>query len=473
MTKNLFNFPSPFAQSAKKSEIPLYFLTDKTLPAWLKKQSKGTQAQIKTRGFNAKPKQVCKIIDAKGQIDCFVAGIGHAPHYLDSAALAQSIQNSFDKSFVTGHVFSVKSSHDEGDLNKICIGWGLAAYKFDTYKSNGASAPTLLWPKKADKKQVTATVNAICLIRNLINTPPNDMGTDELAAAAKKLATTYKATVKVIKDEQLLKQNFPMIYAVGKASPRRPQLVDIKWGKAKNPKITLVGKGIIYDTGGLNLKPPQFMRDMKKDMGGAAHVLGLASMIMSLNLPIQLRVLIPIAENAVSGNSYRPGDVLTSRKGITVEIDDTDAEGRLVVADALTYASEEKPDLIVDYCTLTGAARVALGYDIPAFFSNNDIFLDDLRHMGLENDDPVWPLPLWDGYEKEMDSNVADLINNGKGRAGAIHGGLFLQRFIDPKIDWIHLDCYAWEQNGKAGRTQGGADTGMRAVFNFIQERYT
>ena len=215
------------------------------------------------------------------------------------------------------------------------------------------------------------------------------------------------------------------------------------------------------------------MRDMKKDMGGSAHALGLAHLIMTMKLPVQLRVLLPIAENSVAGNSYRPGDILQSRKGITVEIGDTDAEGRLVVADALTYACEDKPDLLLDFCTLTGAARVALGYDIPAFLTNQDEFLETLRCESVKNDDPIWPLPLWQGYNSELSSTVADMTNDGSGRAGAIHGGLFLERFIDSSVDWVHLDCFAWEQHGKAGRPKGGSDTGMRAIFEFIKSRYT
>jgi leucyl aminopeptidase len=473
MTFKLPKISFPFVKKAAKPVVFIHFLTEKETKDWLKKQDKTAQNQVKSAGFSGNKGETLILKDNKGQVDKILAGISEKPHYLESATAAQAIQKELSKDFISKHVFEVAKGPKTETLTKIAIGWGLAAYTFDQYKKNDRLIPVLLWPAKADEKEARATIEGICTIRNLINTPPNILGTDELARAAKDIAETHKAKFKVIKGEELKKQNFPMIYAVGQASPRKPQLVDIKWGKAKDPKVTIVGKGIIYDTGGLNLKPPQAMRDMKKDMGGAAHALGLASMIMALKLPVNLRVLLPIAENAVSGNSYRPGDVLTSRKGITVEIDDTDAEGRLVVADALTYASEDKPGLLIDYCTLTGAARVALGYDIPAFFSNNEDFIDDLRHLSLKQDDPVWPLPLWDGYEKEMDSNVADLINNGKGRAGAIHGGLFLQRFVDPSIDWIHLDCYAWEQNGKPGRPQGGADTGMRALFHFIKNRYS
>ncbi len=472
MTDHIFKFPSPFAKSSKKESIPLYFIHKSDFDTWVKKQSKSRQTQLKQRGFEGNAKQTCKVIGSNGEIDCFVAGLSDPVHHLDSAPLFLSIRNNFDPEYIKNHIFEITSDHEEDVLNKICIGWGLAAYNFDHYKKNDKAAPVLLTPKKAGVKEITATIEAVSLLRNLINTPASDLGTDELAQTAKNLAKEHKAKIKIIKDEELEKKNFPMIYAVGKASPRRPQLVDMTWGNAKNPKVTIVGKGVIYDTGGLNLKPGQYMRDMKKDMGGAAHALAVAHMIMSLNLPIQLRVLLPIAENAVAGNSYRPGDILHSRKGITVEICDTDAEGRLVVADALTYACEDDPDLLVDFCTLTGAARVAVGYDIPAFFSNNDAFLDNLRHSSVEQDDPVWPFPLWEGYDSNLDGAVSDIKNEGTGRAGHIEAALFLQRFIDKKVDWIHLDCYAWQNSDKPGRPYGGADTGARAIFNFIRTKF-
>lgn len=472
MTDSLFNFPAPFSQKAKKDVVSIVFTDSVEFPSWLEKQSEYIQTQIKNDGFTAQPKQTTILKNKYGHSEIVVGGLSSGVHYLDSAATAQYIQNNFSNDFIDNHAFEITSKHKENVINKIAIGWGLSAYHYDAFKSEKKSTPILTWPAKADKKEVTATIESLCLLKNLINTPPNVLGTDELANVAKNVAKAHKAKIKIIHDKDLLKKNFPLIYNVGKASPRPPQLVDMSWGNSKHPKVTIVGKGIIYDTGGLNLKPGQYMRDMKKDMGGAAHALGVAWMIMSLNLPVNLRVILPIAENSVSGNSFRPGDVIISRKGLSVEIDDTDAEGRLVVGDALAYASEDKPDLLIDFCTLTGAARVALGFDIPAFFSNRETIINSLRVSSLEQDDAVWPLPLWAGYEREMDSSVADLINSGTGRAGAIHGGLFLQRFIDPEIDWIHLDCYAWEQAGKAGRPKGGADTGMRAITDFIRQRY-
>ncbi|NQZ15047.1 MAG: leucyl aminopeptidase family protein [Alphaproteobacteria bacterium] len=474
MTFTLTAAPSPFVNSSKKPAILLHFLDKTTFTNWEKKQSKIVQTQIKLRGFNGAKGQICKLLNNKGELQGFAVGLNTPAHYLDSASLFTSIQNNFDDSVITDHVFSVDTEHDTDDLNKICIGWGLAGYKFDTAikRKTAKKQPSLLWPKNADKAFVEAQIASICLIRDLINTPANILGTDELADVAKTIAKQFKAKVKVTKGEKLEK-DFPLIHTVGKASPRQPQLVEMTWGKKTDPLVAIVGKGIVYDTGGLNLKPGMYMRDMKKDMGGSAHALGLAWMIMALELPVQLRVFIPIAENAVAGNSYRPGDILTSRKGLTVEIGDTDAEGRLVVADALDYASEENPDLMVDFCTLTGAARVALGYDIPAFFSNMEDTIDSLRKTSVDEQDPVWPLPLWKGYMKDIETPIADITNDGSGRAGAIYGGLFLEAFVGENIDWIHLDCYAWEQAGKAGRPKGGADTGMRALFKYVQERYT
>ncbi|MEM6812597.1 MAG: leucyl aminopeptidase family protein [Pseudomonadota bacterium] len=468
---HLFQFPAPFVKNSKKKKIAVHFLNKATLKEWLKKQKASIKSQIKQTGFDASPHQICDVKNARNETNIILCGIHDPVHYLDSAYAVQFLETNYSKSFLNSRVFSISSKHEAEDLNKLCIGWGLAHYRFTPYKKSSAGSLSLITPEKADPKDITASIEAVSLLRNLINTPANDLGTNELASAAKTLAKNHKASIKIIQGKEL-ENGFPMIHAVGKASPRPPQLVDLRWGKDGDPKVTIVGKGIIYDTGGLNLKPGQFMRDMKKDMGGAAHALGVAHMVMAMNLPIQLRVLLPIAENAVAGNSYRPGDVLQTRKGDTVEINDTDAEGRLVVADALTYACEEKNDLLIDFCTLTGAARVALGYDIPAFFSNQDEFLSSLRDVGMEADDPVWPLPLWQGYKPEMGSIIADISNEGTGRAGAIHGALFLEHFIDSKTDWIHFDCYAWEQGGKPGRPKGGADTGARALFHFLKERY-
>jgi leucyl aminopeptidase len=431
--------------------------------------------QMEQAGFEGKEKQLCVLRDESGAVAEIMAGVSAPLGLYSFAHIFEKLRGEFSASFLSEHAFKIETDLAEAEATLAAIGWGLASYRFERYKKEPTTSfPVLLWPEKADKKRAAAMVESLCLIKTLINIPANLMGTDELADAAAQVARQSRATFYRIVDKDLLENNFPMIYEVGKASPRRPQLIEINWGAEENPLVTLVGKGVVFDTGGLDLKPPPFMLLMKKDMGGAAHVLGVAHAIMSLDLHVRLRVLISAAENSVGGESFRPGDVLKSRKGLTVEVSDTDAEGRLVVADALAYAcdGDAKPDLLVDFCTLTGSARAALGYDIPAVFSNRDQLADDLKNIGMKGEDPVWPLPLYQPYLKEMNSSVADINNIGSGKAGAIHGALFLQQFVDPAIDWIHMDCYAWEQSGKAGRPAGGADTGMRAILQLIERRY-
>lgn len=459
-----------------KTLIPLRLIGAQDFEDYNSRSPASFSKQMEQNGFAGKDKQLCVLRDDKGGIAEIVAGVTFPLGLYALSHIHEKIKAEFSPEFLKGSAFKIETSLGVDDANNAAIGWALAGYRFDQYKKDKGKTNTasLAWPDKSDRKRVEAMVEGLCLIKTLINIPANNLGTDELADAAAQIARHGRASFSRIVDKDLLEQNFPMIYAVGQASPRRPQLIDINWGSGDHPMVTLVGKGIVFDTGGLDIKPPPFMLLMKKDMGGAAHVLGLAHVIMALNLPIRLRVLIAVAENAVGGASFRPGDVLSSRKGLTVEVSDTDAEGRLVVGDALTYAGEgeKKPDLIIDFCTLTGSARAALGYDIPAFFSNRDELLDDLKKLGHMNEDPVWPLPLWQPYLKEMNSNIADLNNIGSGKAGAVHGALFLQQFVDATIDWIHMDCYAWEQSGKPGRPQGGADTGMRAVFKLIEKRF-
>jgi leucyl aminopeptidase len=465
-----------FTGASDAFTVPLHILTAADYEDMHARASASFSRQMEQSGFQAKDKQVCILRDEQGAVvEILIGSILPLSLYAFSY-VHEKLKSEFSADFLSRTVFRIEGPLRGEDIFQACAGWALASYKFDLYKKDKSKGgtPVLLWPEGVDRKRVTALVEGLCLIKTLINIPSNRLGTDELADAAAHIARQGRGSFLRIVDKDLIEQNFPMIYEVGKASPRRPQLIDINWGNDEHPRLTLVGKGVVFDTGGLDLKPPPFMLLMKKDMGGSAHVLALAHIIMSLNLPVRLRVLISAAENSVGGESFRPGDVLNSRKGLTVEVGDTDAEGRLVVAEALTYACEgdSKPDLLIDFCTLTGSARAALGYDIPAFFSNKDTLLDELKTLGQQNEDPVWPLPLWQPYLKEMSSSVADLNNIGSGKAGAIHGGLFLQQFIDPSVDWIHMDCYAWEQSGKPGRPAGGADTGLRAVLKLIEKRY-
>ncbi len=459
---------SPFIASKKNNHIDIKLLNNKNFYNWLNKQNDSIKNAVLEEGFIAKSGQIFLIKDKHNKTTSIIAGISDKPLISDGSKIYDEIKNKFSNDILKETSFSLDTQ-----MGNLHIGWGLSAYKFSHYKNNNSDDinPLLFVSNKNNKKRIKTFVEAIYIVRDLINTPANDMGPEELETAMLNIANHHKITVKSIKGDELIKQNFPMIYEVGKASPRKPRLLELSWGNKNNPKITIIGKGVCFDTGGLDIKPSQFMLNMKKDMGGAAHALGLAHMIMSLKVPIYLRVIIPAVENSVSGNSYRPCDIVNSRKGISVEIGNTDAEGRLILADAITYACEDNPDIIIDFATLTGAARIALGYDLPALFSNNDEIAQKIQKISTQPDidDPVWRLPLWQGYKKDLDSQIADINSTGTGKAGAINAALFLEEFITEGISWVHLDIYAWEQNGKTGRPKGGADNAMRAIFAFLE----
>ncbi len=358
-------------------------------------------------------------------------------------------------------------------LELAVLSWALAAYRFGRYKKSAAAFPQLVCPKGVDAKRIERIAASVTMTRDLVNTPANDMGPDALEKAALGLAKAYRAKVKVIRGPVLLRQNFPLIHAVGRASVQPPRLVDFTWGPPKGPKITLVGKGVCFDTGGLDIKPSSAMLMMKKDMAGAATVLGLARMIMDAKLPVRLRVLLPIVENSVSGDAFRPGDIYRSRKGLTVEIGNTDAEGRLILADALALADEEAPDLLVDMATLTGAARVALGPDLPPFYATDENFAADIARHGMAVHDPMWRLPLWDPYDSLLDGKISDINNVSAGPfAGSITAALFLRRFVSRAKSWAHFDIYAWNPSTKPGRPEGGEAQISRALFDLLETRY-
>jgi leucyl aminopeptidase len=372
----------------------------------------------------------------------------------------------------TCHTLPAGSYAWQDTVKHMEIAWCLEAYGFDRYKTKQRNIPTLVCAKNVNYDGVVSQARATYLVRDLINTPANDMGPEELEAAARKVATRHKAKINVISGAAL-QRGFPMVYNVGKASPRYPRLIDFSWGELRAPKVTLVGKGVCFDTGGLDIKTASSMALMKKDMGGAANVLGLAQLIMDAKLPVRLRVIIPAVENVIAGNAFRPGDILKSRKGLTIEIGNTDAEGRLVLGDALSLADEHSPDLLIDMATLTGAARVALGPDLPPFYTTDDNIASDIARHSASQKDPLWRLPFWEPYYSLFESSVADMNNSSdSGYAGSVTAALFLKRFVERAKSYVHFDIFGWTPSAKPGFPRGGEAQGIRALFAVIADRY-
>ena len=412
-------------------------------------------------GFKAQAGRALAVPSPTGEVKQVLAGADAS----DPFALGK-----LSRSLPPG-AYAVGGAVSQPDL--LALGWCLESYGFGRYGKQVQPVAQLVCPKGVDREAVLRAARASWMVRDLVNTPASDMGPDELELAARAVARAYKAKLKVVSGKALEK-GFPMIHAVGRASPRAPRLIDFSWGPARAPKVTLVGKGVCFDTGGLDIKPASGMALMKKDMGGAANVLGLAQMIMAANLKVRLRVLIPAVENAIAGNAFRPGDVLTSRKGITVEIGNTDAEGRLVLGDALALADEEQPDLLIDMATLTGAARVALGPDLPPYYTDDEALAEAIARAGREVNDPVWRLPFWQPYNRLFESSVADMNNAGdSGFAGSITAALFLKRFVDKAKAYVHFDIFAWTPSPRPGRPKGGEAQAMRALFEVIRRRAT
>ena len=456
--------------SDNNKSIPIHFVAsdDETmLPESLPGHA---AAWSKANGFAAKSGELCLVPSQEGGIEAVLFGLGKRDDASRSPFLAGLLPIKLPKG---NYHFASATDMDEQGLTLATLGWHLGAYRFDRYKENGKELPELEWPQEVDKEKVLLQVKGSNLARDLINIPANDMGPDELEAVTKGLADTHSARLTVTKGDDLLTHNFPMIHAVGRGSVRAPRLLDLVWGNEADPKVTLVGKGVCFDTGGLDLKPSSAMLLMKKDMGGAANVLGLASMIMAAKLPVRLRVLIPAVENSVSGDAFRPGDVLQSHKGLTVEIGNTDAEGRLVLADALSLADQDEPDLLVDMATLTGAARVALGPDLPPFYSDDAALVGELNEAAGEQWDPLWNMPLWDGYDANLSSDIADINHISSGPfAGSITAALFLRRFVEKAKSWVHFDIYGWALKALPGRPKGGEAQAIRALFAVLNQRY-
>lgn len=415
-------------------------------------------------GFKGESDSICLVPDGTGGIAQVLVGRSRT---LDLWTLAKL------PSTLPPHTYQLQGEFTVDEATALALGWRLGEYAFTRYKKDAATPTlaTLELPPGTDEAYVEAATAATYLVRDLINTPANDMGPAELETAMATLGSPYGATVTAITGPQLQTENYPLIYAVGQASDRPPRLLDLHWGELDAPKITLVGKGVCFDSGGLDIKPSRGMLTMKKDMGGAAHVLGVALMIMALQLPVRLRVLIPAVENSISGNAMRPLDVLPSRRGLTVEVGNTDAEGRLVLADALWEACQDQPDLLVDFATLTGAARVALGSEVPVFFCNHPETTTALQTAAQRSHDPLWPLPLHAPYRELLTSKVADLSNVSSGSyGGAITAALFLQEFVRSQIPWVHIDVMAWNIRSLPGRPEGGEAMGLRAVFDLIHQ---
>lgn len=414
-------------------------------------------------GFSGKAGELCLLPNDDGTLRAGVIGIG------DEASDGLWVLAGAAQKLPEG-TYALQSDSTEFAPY---LGWALSGYRFDRYKSMPAQKAKLVLPEGIDQTLLRAQAEGVALARDLINTPAEDMGPSALADAADALATAHDAAIRVTIGDDLLRDNYPMIHAVGRAADDAPCLIDMRWGREDAPKVTLVGKGVCFDSGGLDIKPASGMKMMKKDMGGAAQVLALAKMIMATGLDIRLRVMIPAVENAISGNAFRPMDILKSRKGLSVEVGNTDAEGRLVLADALADADDETPDMILDFATLTGAARIALGTSLPALFSRDDDLADDILSAGLKVGDPLWRLPLHDAYDSQMDGKIADLSSTGdSGYGGAITAALFLRRFVTQTKNWTHVDVMAWNVAGKPGRPEGGEAQGPRAYFEMLQRRY-
>lgn len=439
------------------------------LQDWLGGETPFVRAWVEGAGLTAKPGEACPFPRVDGGLAGAVAVV--ETEALDGPSDLWQVA-SLARRLPQGR-YGLDGEGMAARATRAALGWALGGYAFTRYRKPEREPAKLVWPASADRAAVERTTEAVFFVRDMVNTPAEEMGPAELAAAAKAIAEACGATYREIVGDDLLSQSYPLVHAVGRASVRAPRLIDIGWGDMAAPKVTLVGKGVCFDSGGLDLKGAENMKLMKKDMGGAAHALALGRMIMAAGLKVRLRVLVPAVENAVSGNAFRPLDVIRSRKGLTVEIGNTDAEGRLILADALAEACTEKPALVIDFATLTGAARVALGPEVPALFCNDDALAADLaRHAGSEAD-PLWRLPLHRPYRARLDSRVADLNNTGEGPfAGSITAALFLAEFVEPKTPWAHIDLFAWNPKPGPGRPEGGEAQTLRAVFALLQERF-
>ena len=449
---------------------PLWLLTERALEGWRASQPAVVREWLHSQQFAAERGRVLALPGPTGAVAGAVAGLG-ALESVDRLSVWHAAAL-VDRLPPGGWRAAQPLTPEAGTA--LVLGWCLGSYRVSRYRgASPAPRPQLLPPAGADVAHALRLGAACAMARDLINTPANDMGPAELADVAAGLARRHGASFACTTGEALLAANYPLVHAVGRASARAPRLLDLRWGEEHRPRVTLVGKGVCFDSGGLDIKPAAAMLLMKKDMGGAAVALGVARALMERGAPVRLRVLIPAVENAIGHDAYRPGDVLRSRRGLTVEVANTDAEGRLVLADALAEADSEQPDLLLDFATLTGAARTALGPDLPALFTPDDALAAQMLACGEAEADPAWRLPLWEPYDEELSSRVADLANvSSTAFAGAVFGALFLRRFVAPTRRWAHLDLYAWNARDRPGRPLGAEAQCLRLVERLVRERY-
>ncbi|HEX4614665.1 MAG TPA: leucyl aminopeptidase family protein [Stellaceae bacterium] len=448
--------------------VPITALTKTEFPVWLDEAPERDRNWLTSIGFAAEAGKHALIPGESGKLTRVLVGLGDGP---DAEGRVWALAGL--PAVLPETSYRLDAVPDGANPTSLALGWALATYAFTRYSAKPRSAATLVWPENADRGRVERLAAAVFLARDLANTPAGDLGPKELAGEAVRVARAAGARHRVIVGDDLLAENYPTIHAVGRASARAPRLVDIVWGDPAAPKVTLVGKGVCFDSGGLDLKSASGMRLMKKDMAGAAIVLGLAQAIMDAALPVRLRVLLPCVENAVSGNAMRPLDIVRTRKGLTVEIGNTDAEGRLILCDALAEASTEQPELLIDMATLTGAARVALGPELAALFCNDEELARGLLDAAAAEEDPMWRMPLWRPYRKMIDSKIADINNVSESpHAGAVTAALYLQEFVDPGIPWAHLDVMAWNPQSRPGRPEGAEATALRALYAHIAQRF-
>ncbi len=453
-----------FYEAVNEDAIPITLLTKPKFDELAKTSLDHTINWILTSTRSVKQGKYYLVPDADGKLNQVVVIVDDNPSIWTLADLPMALP--------TGHYY-LSEELTVHDRLKFTIGWGLGAYQFSKFTSQKECAQLLL-TTDINHSMVQATIESTYLTRDLINEPANEMMPMHLSDTAKQLATKYNADLEEIIGDELLEKNYPLIHAVGRASIYEPRLIKLSWGNPQHPLLCIAGKGVCFDSGGLNIKNATGMRWMKKDMGGAAHALGLANYIMQTNLPVRMQLAIPAVENAISGDAYRPGDVIVSRSGKSVEIDNTDAEGRLVLADAMYELSEMKPDLLIDFATLTGAARVALGTEVGVFFSKNDKTSHGLYASASNVEDDIWRLPLHQGYKHQLKSHVADIVNcASSGYGGAITAALFLQSFVDDECDWVHFDIMAYNMRSRAGRPKGGEAMGLRSVCQYLETRYS